>query len=845
MDYFNELLESYSLLKKRTFKLTYLTEQEEEQVNAQAVASAQSLVMNPEGVSTDVGSDQGAFKSQKKKTDATEVPYAYRNDKGEVIVQWTGFGRNTRVTVPNGNFDEMPEPQKGQLIGYFSDGQAANAAGEEPDSPEAFAQAELAGTKYDLGELKQSLHNIYLTYVKFCETTLTNKYKDKKDTVELPLGEKQDIERKCYRSAFSKVYESKRGGLSGLLSATKIQQQFVDPQKEGGDPELEITLTEEASPGLVIDALQTIELLFDYANNPEKYADDDEICERFADKIATTKELVSDNGNKIGKGGAKRVIFYGATKEEGIVVPAQSQEYKTAMESAEKRCKSDYEDGLFSDIDLRDVDGAALNAKKGTLHERLSSLMVDLYNLKGTGTKQQKQAVLKSFLAALEKAGKVATYLQEAIIQDGAKRTASLDESLANDLGLQEFALFKDEDKTELKNFLLDYYRGMEAFLEKVKPAAYIHNGLASTTGGRADQFIVFRDADHANTASKNINTKTYAVDAEEFINNSENPEKTRQQLTDAGVKPNEEGEIHVMEMGQKLYAKAKTAKVGEIGTTKRLMQLMLGKLTKEEREADKHLDNDFMDEVDRRFPLTGAAKTAIEDLDSDLKTISDYINNDTTWTDEKGRQKKLVSQANVIVKQMLGKLSYDVLSDSELGKLLRGWKGTNTEKQKLATELQRLRMAKTMDALSKTKGGRTAICRMGFICGGNARDLVQSIFIEDGRKHYAVRQNEVFDKFEKAIEDDTLKVTAKGFTVTIDDGNGFVGSIKTTGDWNESKLSRNVRTEFDIAKSTIEIDNVGPGGKGGPDGVADNLQAHTLHKYMEGQMKLLETLLN
>ena len=854
MDYFNELLASYSLLKKRTFKLRYLTEQEEEQVNANALEAARSLVMHPQGVSTGAAPlDQNAFKSTKKKVTAEQVPFAYKNEDGETVVLWTGFGRNTRVMVPNGNFDEMPEPQKSQLIGYFSDGAAANAAGEAPDSPERFAQAELAGTKFDLGDIKQRLHKIYLHYVKFCETTLRDNYQDDNPNVPIPDSNAEDIERSCYKSAFSKVYGKTRGGLAALLSATKIQQQFVDPQKEGDDPSLEITLTEEAAPGLVIDTLATIERLFDFANDPAKFKNDPDICDTFSKSIALSTETVSNSGKKIGKGGNKRVVFYGATSGEGIVIPAQSPEFKEAMAKAEARCKNEpkYSAGLFDTIDLREGGTAGLNAKKGTLHERLSGLMVAMHNLIGTGTKKQKSAVLQAFLAELQKAGEIAKYLKEAIVEDDVKRVASIDEALANDLGLEEDALFQAHAKGDplLRKFLIDYYKGMKPFLDKVNPAAYVHNGLASTTGGRADQFMVFRDAAHAKKASKAINTKTYAVDREEFINNSENPEKTKASLDAAGVKANKKGEIHIMEMGQKLYSHAKTAKVGEIGRITRLMQLMLGKLNKQEQEKDKHLDDAFMDEVDRRFPLKGKAKAAIKKLDEDLQIIETYINGDQKWTDEHGVEHSMGSQADATVKHMIGSLGWDTISDSEIGDLLKNWKfpkGTHRDRQKLTVELHRLKMASTMKELSTTKDGKKALCRMAFICGGNARDLVQSIFIENGRKHYAVRQNEIFDKFEEAITNNHLTITVKGFSMTIDDGNGFVGSVKTTGDDDSEKVMRNVRTEFDITKSTLEVDQVGGGKKGeDPDGIPDNLHAHTLHKFMKGQMELLETLLN
>ena len=835
MDYFNELLESYSLLKKRTFKLRYLTEQEEEQVSAQALAAARSLVSNPEGIGTGAGSDQAAFKSQSKAVAASEVPYAYRNDKGEVIVQWTGFGRNTRVMVPNGNFDMMPEPQKSQLIGYFSDGQAANAEGVEADSPESFAQAELAGTKFDLGDIKQRLNKIYLNYVKFCETDQTEKYQNKRNTVDVPDGEKQDIERKCYRSAFSKVYGKKPGGLANLLTSTKIQQEFVDPQGEG-NPELEITLTEEASPGLVIAALANVQLLFDFANDPAKFKDDPEICQRFNRSIAITTESKGEDGKKIGKGGAKRVIIYGADQSEGIVIPAQSQDYKSAMAKASKRCEGDEEfgEGVFPKVDLRDLNNAALNAKKGTLHERLSGFLVDLHNLAGDGTKEQKSAVLQGFLAELQKAGEVAKYLKEAVVQDGMQRVATIDESLANELGLEEDELFQAQAKGDplLKNFLLDYYKATKPFLDKVKPAALVHNGLVSTTGGRADQFMVFKDAAAAKNATSNIGVNTYEVDREEFVKNSENPKQTEAKLKAAGVTGDT---VHVMEMGQKLYAKLKGGKIGEINTISRLFDLVLGKLNKTEQKSDKHLDDDFMEALDDRFPLSPGAKKSLERLDSDLQVIDNYINGDQTWTDEKGVQHTMSSQADATVKHMLGSLRYDELTQSNFGNMLKNYKGTDMDKQLLTVELQRLKMASTARELAKSAGGKQALLRMAFTCGGNARDMVQTIFTQDGKKSYSLSHNEIFNKFAEA--GDNLQVKVNGYTVTFDDGNGFVGSLKTEGTWANKKATRNIRTLFDISRGTIEK----LAGKGKPDLDV----AHSLEQLFSVQNRLLETLLS
>ena len=55
MDYFSELLESYSKLKKRTYKLTYISEQEE----GEAFSTLQQILSQaPEGDYQPMPSDQ-------------------------------------------------------------------------------------------------------------------------------------------------------------------------------------------------------------------------------------------------------------------------------------------------------------------------------------------------------------------------------------------------------------------------------------------------------------------------------------------------------------------------------------------------------------------------------------------------------------------------------------------------------------------------------------------------------------------------------------------------------------------------------------------------------------------
>ena len=83
----------------------------------------------------------------------------------------------------------------------------------------------------------------------------------------------------------------------------------------------------------------------------------------------------------------------------------------------------------------------------------------------------------------------------------------------------------------------------------------------------------------------------------------------------------------------------------------------------------------------------------------------------------------------------------------------------------------------------------------------------------------------------------DNLQVKVDGYTVTFDDGNGFVGSLKTEGTWANKKATRNIRTLFDISRGSIE--------KLAGKSEAELDVAHSLEQLFSVQNRLLETLLS
>ncbi len=79
MDYLSELLESYSQLKKRTYKITYINEEEDPIADPEALKRAQqaadNVISQPYGRFTDgnVATDGGVFAYKKANTEDISV----------------------------------------------------------------------------------------------------------------------------------------------------------------------------------------------------------------------------------------------------------------------------------------------------------------------------------------------------------------------------------------------------------------------------------------------------------------------------------------------------------------------------------------------------------------------------------------------------------------------------------------------------------------------------------------------------------------------------------------------------------------------------------------------------
>ena len=758
MNYFNQLLESYNRLKKRTFKLEYICE---EVTGASEEAKKLGLVFNPGKIGTGDNAHQGYYVNPK---DRKQI-YVRSEDKSHLIP----YKGNSEEVLPSARATE-------------------SAAGEE-----------VLSEKYLDPKLKIPYHlkELVTKFKRICEIDA-----DKKNLT--------SVKNRCDQSAYDFVYGGgnfSKGGIRSLFEAQKLK---IDGE--------DIEIINETSPGLVDLALENLNAVLEYALNPEKK--DPEKCKKIKRKMGVVKE-----------GGKTKVVIFGGSTEEGLVVRGSGNYFITLIDQVKKICGDD----AFTPIRLGALSDAERNARKGTLHEKLTGFMVNLRNLMTSDDEERKEKIISELVSTLKNAKEVTDYL---VKQLGEVNLADFDEHLAQELAIFENELLNDDEK--LKTFIKAYYAAMSPFLEMMNADTLVQAGKQNKTGGREDSFFTYRDEESAKKASESVGVRYYEYDAEKFINNSEDPEKVRQQLLDAGFdlsKP-----LYAIGHGQKLYKSFKTAKIGEFNSITRLFDALLGAIL----PNDKYFDPEFANEISRRFPINKESKKLINKIRADLDNIYQGMVTGYEFVDSKNNSSQKVSGVgNSIVEFLKEKLGYDYISnnDDSLATALDNYEDNDLHRQEMAQILSvRAMNRKLQDYVDKNpKEGKMLLLRMAFTTGGNAREMVQGIFSEEKKEHLHFSHNKMFDYFKESLDNDTLEVsfTENGFSFSV---NGEkLATVKQSGTWRRNKTARYTRTELQVTSRAQKMFS-----SNGSSEKESDINDNTLIKeLLSGQLKLLEEILN
>jgi hypothetical protein len=135
-------------------------------------------------------------------------------------------------------------------------------------------------------------------------------------------------------------------------------------------------------------------------------------------------------------------------------------------------------------------------------------------------------------------------------------------------------------------------------------------------------------------------------------------------------------------------------------------------------------------------------------------------------------------------------------------------------------------------DIESGDQAAQDAAVKMALICGANANNMTQ-VFTDDSGETYAIPHNKVFEEVCKANSAGNLQVKVSGTTMTMTTPDGLEISFNQEGTWGGG--TRRTRSNTRISPDTIKRLNT----------LTKQTAESTLHKFLEGQMKLLQEILN
>ena len=807
MDYFSELLESYDKLKKRTFKLTYLTEEDDKsggddviQYVAAVKAAFKSALDGADQIG--VGEKQNInFESK----DASEF------GRATVKVSGSNLGEKIYTADEFSRLNWKNKTSKGHAIlaawaSASKEGSddtdvddAATTRAEQAEQAELDAQLaeqerlkeleEIGGALAHAGRdsevMKEVLKNLKQSersLKEFCGTFL-------KDSLE---GSMKNV---CARPG---AYIA--GGSTAGFEYKLSKGRAVKTDEAGNN-----IGTSDLEPGLLQAVTESHAALTDFLNGQGD-------CETIQSKIGMRGD---------------RLVLFGASTEEGVTITPNALQ-NAALEMMQR----DPWKGGCGELDFKQIiddelNGNKVNAVKGTFNELTLQLAVSIV---AANTEQERRDAFKEIAAEIEKRRE---FLKKYAATQSTNPDVALDlgETFTHEVLLQQAGIASDS--TALRNWFLDEMSKQLAFVRAVKADGIRAAGKEGGTGDRADTVLLYTSESKAKAAAK-------------LIGSSAQKSKEDEGVWEVGV-------------GQKRVNKIGSTKIGEINSTARMTEIF-----DETATADANLHKGFLKKI-RNMQFKGAntaRQTAAEkfytDLEEKIDSSTSSLTQEVTYIDaatKKIQSIKPETRLRTIADSIKNLLGYDALKNSALGKALfknsdkyRNFKDPATQQRAQETVEREGRFKAIKDAIDDpenpdNQAAKDTVLRMALICGANTNALSQVITPDDGDS-YVVAHNEALSRLctahNKVPSELTIKIN--GTTATMTTSAGISVTFSQQGNWKtktvdgvKQKGDRETRSQTKLSKDTI---------------IALNrklklTKEDTLHKFLQGQMQLLETLLN
>jgi len=582
-----------------------------------------------------------------------------------------------------------------------------------------------------------------------------------------------------------------------------------------------------------------------------------------------------------------KLFLFGDNQETGVVINTKNALQRDALEALKKTCKEAYKERALTGPASKG--GQNLNTIRATVDEKC---MIAAVKLAEAGTDPVKRdAAMKDIAAYIrEKGQKLIEYAKGKVTEEDAYKTFEL---ASEEQILMEQAKMASTDggKPLVRYTMMTIARHM-AFAKAMGADSAGDLSKGGGSGGRSDTVLYYKKGSRAKAEDA---CAILGLDPALALTKSE-----------------ESGYAWELGVGQKdKMDKLGDAKIGEYNTNARRRASIRGELGPKAAE-DKKFQEGFTEWADKlQFGLTqavdengklkfddsgnpvfdeGAGKERWdaflkfeENLEADLASMESTIRDGKTYTVDGKIKSVQPDQACTELETIVrGKLSYDQAQDTELGKafLAQDKDFKNAADRGRAAELigRQARLSKVQEALNNSEDPKTQqaardwVIRNAIMTGGNYRDIVTDITSHDDNRSLVFRHNEIFHKMTEANNAD-IAARAEGKTiedtVTISPvGSDLlklqisVGDISCKlgfeGTWSGSEANpktgkpdtrkRETRTVCDVdLESMKRMGTIFEGlpEKGLKDDTEEGLKDDTMYQYMVGQMRLLETLIN
>jgi hypothetical protein len=791
MDYFSELLDSYDKLKKRTFKLRYISEAEEDKKNNGE--SSQEDIDTASNKEAEKQALEVVKAGLQQKYDETKrvkggAPWAYLSPKKgttpERISLTLGAGRPMALADKGGNPDVSSQGWK-RLVGYFKDGGPSKR---QAALTQAEIEAQKAEERKNIGGFfgQQGIDNPEAVRAMEASKKIIDKFCLQNKSTE-------SLQAFCGRSwTYFAAGESKMGLEYKLATATAIK--VVDPD-EG------TTKKAPASAGLVAEAAKSAQFLTSFLTG-------------------TSEEKCADVTKRIGLFKGEKLVLFGQEPNEGIVVGAPNAMHKLAL----KKIAASPEDGgcgiekdTLTNLVGDGFDTKAKNAVKGTFYEALVAFSARVLVGEGKEAAKELMSTIKEKKAILK-----------AILNDiDPDAGEGLDEAF--DTSVQRELLDELSDQEALYEGIMRELKSTQPFVQFMAADGVKQTGKVSKTGQRADLMFTYKDKKTAEEKAKSIGSSV-----EEQEDGSFAVPVGLKRIT--SLKGTKFGEINSQQrMNGILTGDINVDRNIQEGFQQSMQQRQFGGPDNPREAAMISFARDLESQIETATSQLLEDKTYI-DADGKIKSQTP----EGVLAQLAKEVKKVLNfrqQKNAIIMSAF----YEANADGELQ--LKDFRGdgpnalSNRERarEKVARTARFNRLQQEVE-----KGNEAAmdyIIKSVLICGSNTNNLGQ-VITDDSGEMVVIKHNEVFDRICNAMNDPesfpNFNFSEVGVTITA---GGVSVSLNQEGNSGPGE-TRNTRSEARIPVGTLR----NPEMQGNISMPQNN---SSFEEYVRGHIKLLETFLS